>query len=398
MRILLINERIEFGGTEVQMMREIKYFEEKHHEMYLLTFDPVFPSSSEYNHYNVPIQFNFIKKILNRFFCNFKYYKSVSEIIDEIRPDVIHVNNVFCLPHVVYKAVFRYPTVQTIRDYAVVCPKGTCIYEDGNVCKGYLLSNCVSCLIRAPQVWIKYFCLKRINRMRIKSVNKCVAPSVALSELCTLNGIETKCLNNPFDFSILTNRRKVIEKKVYFYYGVISSIKGVSILLNAFKTFASNKPDVELWIAGSIVPSYESYFKTMLLESNNIKYLGKYSNENIMKLYDKIWCVVVPSLWIENYPNTVLEAIANKTMVIGSNRGGIPELVERKEYMFDILNLSDILNCLERTYTISIEDYLKVTESRYEFILSNNSQEKYYYCLYDIYKSLLVKNCTSVKI
>ncbi len=37
--------------------------------------------------------------------------------------------------------------------------------------------------------------------------------------------------------------------------------------------------------------------------------------------------VVVPSLWHENYPYVIFEAFAKGKPVIGSRRGGIPELV-----------------------------------------------------------------------
>ena len=97
-----------------------------------------------------------------------------------------------------------------------------------------------------------------------------------------------------------------------------------------------------------------------------------------MELYKKIYCVVVPSLWIENYPNTVLEAIASKTLVLGSDRGGIPELILNEQFRFNILDEADVYNKLCFSREISKDDYNKVTEKQYRFIYQNNSQNEYY--------------------
>ena len=112
-------------------------------------------------------------------------------------------------------------------------------------------------------------------------------------------------------------------------------------------------------------------------DKNNIKYLGVMKNQEIMDLYKDVYCVVIPSLWLENYPNTVLEAIANKTLVIGSNRGGIPELIGNENLLFDITKKDDLYNKIKYAIELDEDTYTKFVNARYEFIKNNNSSDAY---------------------
>ena len=102
------------------------------------------------------------------------------------------------------------------------------------------------------------------------------------------------------------------------------------------------------------------------------------SNEEVIEKMKNTYCVVVPSLWLENYPTTVLEAQSQKTIVLGFNRGGITEmLANNKGYIFDILNKNDIIKKLEIVYELEEQKYKKIVQNAYDFILNNNSNEEY---------------------
>ena len=101
-------------------------------------------------------------------------------------------------------------------------------------------------------------------------------------------------------------------------------------------------------------------------------------NDDILQKLKDVYCVVVPSLWIENYPNTVLEPMANKTLVIGSKRGGIKGMIANDNLLFDILDDKDLLNKLEYTYFLDKDTYFDIVNNNYEKIKENNNFEKYY--------------------
>lgn len=381
--ILIINDRYVSGGTEVQTLREKRELEKKGYLVYLITFDPHYPlliDKDVNDHWmNYPTSFNTFQVLINHTIGSLKYRRILRRKIEEIKPDFIHVNNVFAFPDDVYKSVKKIPAMQTIRDYMIICPKGTCIKTDGTQCKGYRFENCIGCLKLNLRLLMKRILMPRLNRLRSRCFSILVAPSQALVGACQENGLCVRCMNNPFDFSILKKKKVNTSSKVYMYYGKISPIKGIRELIYAFKRFHAFFPDTLLVMYGAVEDSFREEFNVLIrtLEDDCLRYRGSVDNDEIMEIYKQIYCVVVPSLWIENYPNTVLEAIANKTLVIGTNRGGIPELITEADLLFDILNPDDLLNKLKYTYELVPQEYNHIVEAAYNRIRVNNSIEYY---------------------
>ncbi len=59
----------------------------------------------------------------------------------------------------------------------------------------------------------------------------------------------------------------------------------------------------------------------------NVEFVGFARGEELTRLYAQARAVVVPSLWWENSPHTVLEALAHGRPVVASNHGSLPEQV-----------------------------------------------------------------------
>lgn len=374
-RVLLINDLAVMGGTEVQHWREYDLLQLKGHEVFSLTFDEALPASGG-PRYNIPIDENDIQKALTRTF-GFRYKKRIKRVIQEVSPDVIHINNAVKAPLALYDCAAKYPCVHTIRDYSAICPKATCIHDDYSTCKGRQFEDCTKCGLTRSQR-IKFSFMDRIDARCISCCDVMVSPSQALADACTCNGLPTICLNNPFDFNKIPERNLVVGKKIYLYYGNIAQIKGVEILLDAFAEFEKDKTDVELVFAGRIASGYEERFIGLLSGVNNAKYVGSMSNDEILKLLGTTYCVVVPSLWIENYPNTVLEPMASGVLVIGSNRGGIPEMIRDNKRLFDIQNTTSVVDCLNWTYDVDFLEYNRMVDESVDLVNSNNTLEAFY--------------------
>jgi glycosyltransferase involved in cell wall biosynthesis len=60
----------------------------------------------------------------------------------------------------------------------------------------------------------------------------------------------------------------------------------------------------------------------------NIVFTGALSEDKLKDVLKKCRFVVLPSEWYENNPRSILEAFALGKPVLGSNIGGIPELIE----------------------------------------------------------------------
>ena len=388
MRILIINELNQFGGAEIQANMEKELMLSKGHEVYFLTFDDKFPLNTEGNDLNVPIKMNTAEKVYSHIIGSPKIKKEIREIINRVQPEVVHLHNLIKIPIEILECIKDIPAVQTVHDYSAICIKSTCINKRKEECCGYNCTHCFKCIGFSPKFIYRYIFLKRYNRLRKKAVDLFVAPSKALTNKLNSNGIDAFCINNPFDISKFSCKEKMsASKKIYMYYGRIVDYKGINELFRAFDDFSKNK-NVELWVVGNVDRSFEKRFD-ILMKADYAVYLGEKSFEDIMRLYKDIYCVVVPSLWIENYPNTVIEAVANKTLVIGTDRGGIPEIIRRKDLCFNILDEHSFVEALEYTYGLSEAEYKTITESMNERLLSENSLERYYSALMSLITNLL---------
>ncbi len=75
-----------------------------------------------------------------------------------------------------------------------------------------------------------------------------------------------------------------------------------------------------------------------------MQFLGEYRDEDLSGIISGIDCMLVPSIWWENSPLTVLTSLAYKVPVITINIGGAAELVRDgiNGFTFEIGNPKDL--------------------------------------------------------
>lgn len=392
MKILIINDLRKGGGAEVQTDREFRYFSEMGHDVYLLTFDGDYPLEKKGHRLNIPAPRGRLGKAFYRV-ARCPEEGEIRKAIEGVSPDVVHVNNVYNTSASLFRVLKRYPTVQTVRDYSIICPKAVCVDKKGIPCDGYSFFKCLRCAGLEIEGIVRTCILSAYNRSRVSAVNMLVAPSKALSEAAARKSFDVRELNNPFEFAdAQKGRRGKAASKTFFSYGRISREKGFDALFEAWNGFAESRPGVELLIAGRVERSYERRFLGLLGEARSVRYLGELDYGEIMGLYPGIRCVVVPSVWMENYPNTVLEALANRTVAIGSARGGIPEMIGDGRFIFEPTNPESICAALVFVDGLSESEYRSITEENFRRVRENNSQERYYERLMSLYREAIASN------
>jgi glycosyltransferase involved in cell wall biosynthesis len=195
-----------------------------------------------------------------------------------------------------------------------------------------------------------WFFYKR-NRLLKKRVSTFIAPSPQLDEYLEKNNFRNVMFIP--NFIGITKARPVFDriiKNQILYAGLLERNKGVSKLIEAMKEVVGKFKSAELKIAGS--GSQEKQLRNLAKKlglEKHVSFLGWVAD--IDRLYEQSAVIVVPSIWIENAPVTIQEAMLHSRPVIGSNRGGIPWLVEDNKtgFLFDILkkdDLSDKINKL----------------------------------------------------
>ena len=118
------------------------------------------------------------------------------------------------------------------------------------------------------------------------------------------------------------------------YAGRLNEVKGVHVLIDAFKKIHATHRNVRLIITGSSFFSEaarSAYEAKLVALAEPIKdvilFTGYLPHQDLRYLYSAVDVVVFPSIWEEPFGLVMLEAMASGTCLIASNVGGIPEVV-----------------------------------------------------------------------
>ncbi len=126
-----------------------------------------------------------------------------------------------------------------------------------------------------------------------------------------------------------------LDKKYLLYVGRLTPVKGVHVLIEAFREIHRRMPDVRLIITGSSFfggaakTAYEQELVKLAEPiSDAIVFTGYLPHEKLKYLYSMVDIIVLPSLWQDPCPLVVLEAMASGTCLVSSAVGGVPEVVQ----------------------------------------------------------------------
>lgn len=262
---------------------------------------------------------------------------SFEAVLDEFKPDVVHLHNIHSyLSPVVGEIAHRrgIRVVWTLHDYKLLCPRYDCLL-DGKPCelcftggKHHVLSHkCMKGSLPASMVaWLEAAKWTRASLERNTDVFVC--PSLFMAQKMQDGGFDPaklKVLNNFLDpeklrlYEGLDNSGG--KQDYYCYVGRLSKEKGVEDLL----AVASRLP-YRLKVAGG--GPLEDELRARYATCDNIEFLGMLEAKKVARLLSASRLSVVPSQWYENNPLSVVEALCAGTPVAGSRIGGIPELID----------------------------------------------------------------------
>jgi Glycosyltransferase len=184
-------------------------------------------------------------------------------------------------------------------------------------------------------------------------------------------------LCNFIDFKKYNNIYKVkpkIREQAYCYIGRLSEEKGINQLLDVAKSLP-----YKLYVAGK-GPLKDSLEKEYSYK--NIIFLGELTTDQIYNLLSTVKCSVMPSVWYENNPLSVIESLCMGTPVLGANIGGIPELINADN---GLLFAPNNPNDLREKIVYLFNKYVFCNDKIQATSLSKFSSENYYNKLTGIY-------------
>ena len=178
---------------------------------------------------------------------------------------------------------------------------------------------------------------------------------------------------------------KVEKKKgnYFLYFGRLESEKGVMTLLKSFKNLINEK----LLIIGD-GPLFNILMKN---RPSNVELLGYKQGKELEEFIRNAHFVIVPSEWYENNPMAIVEAYSFGVPVIGSNLGGIPEIVlnDKTGYIFEAKDSTELSTVILKAAKLDQKTYVNLSNNAFEFAIQNFNSEKYSKKLIEIYKQTI---------
>jgi glycosyltransferase involved in cell wall biosynthesis len=261
---------------------------------------------------------------------------SLGRVLDAERPEVVNTHNLAGFSATAWRAAKArgLPLVHTAHDQYVLCPKST-MHRKGVNCA----NPCFECRIySAPRA--------RLSRL----VDVLIAPSRFVLDRCAhyqlFPNAEKMVIYNSSEPAAQPGSgvRQQDRPLRFGFLGRLHTTKGVELLIRSFQKLPAGQ--ARLTIAGRGMPAYERKLRKLVNNHSGITWLGLVVPEVLLSQTDVL---VVPSLWHDPAPLVILESLAHRLPVIGSRRGGIPDLMgEGTGWLFDPDELGALPRALEQ--------------------------------------------------
>lgn len=402
MRILLVNKfHYLKGGSEKYYFELANLLKEKGHQIAFFSMQNdknIKTGEKEYFVEEIDLNTGSKLKALDVIYSK-ENKKKMTEALEDFKPDIVHINNFQRqLSESIIEAIKEknIPIVFTAHDLEAVCPNKTMLDENKNICELCKNGNYVNCIKKKcikssllksilGAVETKYY---RNKKVYTKKIDKIVTPSKFYKKQLIDYGVdENKIIAMPNFLDIDKYNIETRDDGYALYFGRLSKEKGILNLLEAFSYIENQK----LYIAGDgpEKEKIEKMIKDRHLE-NNVKLLGFLNEKEMQEAIANSKFVVLPSIWYDNCPYSILETLTIGKPVIGSDIGGIPELVKNKQngLIFkhdDIRDLEEKMKLLFENNEL-VKEYSKNAK---KIAQKEYSKEEYYNKMIKIYEDVL---------
>lgn len=402
MKILMVNKfHYLKGGSEKYYFDLVKLLEENGHEVAFFSMENennIKTTNKEYFVEEIDLNSNNKLKALEVIYSR-RNKKKMEEALEEFKPDIVHLNNFQRqLSASIIKPIKKrnIPIVFTAHDVQAICPAIIMLDSNKNICEDCMYGKYVNCIRKKC---IKNSSLKsllgamegkyyRIKNIYKKKIDYIITPSEFYKTKLIEDGIKEekiKALHNFIDIEQYNIETR--DDGYALYFGRLSKEKGILNLITAFSKTKIGK----LYIAGEgeEKENIENLIRKNDLE-DRVQLLGFLNSDKMKEYISKSRFVVVPSVWYENCPYSVIETLAIGKPIIGANIAGIPELVQDNVngFTFQYNNTSELAKKIEELFNndLLVEKFSKQSKKICEKCYS---KEVYYHEIMKIYNSLL---------
>lgn len=314
----------------------------------------------------------------------------------EHKPDIVHVFaiHVHLTPSILKVcAKHSIPVVMSCNDYKHICPNYK-LYHHGRICgdceggrfyKAALNRCCKNSFlfsaVSALEAYVHYGIGVYSN-----NVTKYLFSSQFMAKETNRywgGGLDFDILRNPFESKKYLRSKNIGQYVLYF--GRLVEEKGVDVLLKAAKRL----PDIPFKIVGEGEQGAELLEFAKVNGLENVEFLGPKWGGDLNAVLDAARFVVVPSLWHENFPYVILQSFSCGKPVVGSDKGGIPEMVEHgsRGYVYSAFEDAELASAVSKLWN-DLSLTLKMGDMAKLYADSEFNDDVQYKTLIRIYESV----------
>jgi len=248
------------------------------------------------------------------------WLRLVRNRLAQSRPDVVHTNNLVGMTAVVWLAAkeLGIPIAHTIRDLHLLCPRTTLLRSDGSLCSH-------------PRWPCRV--LSHLKLRHSQNVGMVTSPTRFMLQKHLAGGafpdaqtavVPNACESIPTELPNRQGRNEVSG----LYLGTVAKHKGIPELLQALEQLFHDSACDRLHFAfagkGELTEDVAGF---CAIYPDRCRYLGVIQGEAKSATLRESDFVITPSVWPDNFPRVILDGFSHGLPVIGSDRGGIPEVI-----------------------------------------------------------------------
>jgi glycosyltransferase involved in cell wall biosynthesis len=214
--------------------------------------------------------------------------------------------------------------------------------------------------------------LPRLTRKWISQADKVICVSKRQAEIIAnqvpelRDKIEVVYNSLPPEIINAEPRKELDETPTFLYVGGDSYVKGFHILLKAMKELGRQGIKARFILTNKYSRKSIKILNTLnnKYENLRIELVGMVEYHELLKLHEKAWALIFPSIWEEPLPYAVVEGMALGTIPIASKVGGIPELLDDtmlESFMFSPQNSSELIKIIKKLSTFDSNEVLSLS-------------------------------------
>ncbi len=306
---------------------------------------------------------------------NFSAARTLRRVLEEFRPDVIHVNLYLTqLSPLILREFGEIPAVYYAQWYRAICPLGTRRLPSGETCQKRAGTVCVGSGCLPSWDWPFMWFQMQLDQAWGNRFSRVAAISHAVAR--RLKQFGAAHLVNPAVIypgtPVVSPRTDMASDPVVLAAGRMVPDKGFDILIRAFAKIARSQPRAQLILLGD-GPQLSSLreLSQQLGMSDRVEFRGRRSHAETQHTIRSAWVVCMPSLWEEPLGMMSVESQMQGVAVLASSTGGLPETLADNETGAvvppgDVAALSKTLETLlgdrERTWNLGMRGHQRARE------------------------------------